>query len=74
MAAKAKNPWGPNAGPVEPPPQKVYLVQCWDDRGGKVDNYETLIGSPAELKALKKFLGSKHAHVQLSEVPKRASE
>lgn len=48
---------------------KTYMVQCWDDAGALVNNYETLIGTPTELKELKKFLSGKHSHVLITPVP-----
>lgn len=50
---------------------KVYLVQTWGAKGELVDNYETLIAAPAQLKELKTFLKSKHAHVQLTPVTRK---
>lgn len=50
---------------------KVYMVQCWNEAGQLVNNYETLIGSTTELKALKKFLLSKHSHVLIVPVARK---
>jgi hypothetical protein len=51
--------------------ESTYLVQCWNDAGALVNNYETLVGSSKELAALRKFLAEKHSHVLITKVTRK---
>jgi hypothetical protein len=50
---------------------KTYLVQTWDDKGAMQNHYEVCIPTAAEVKALHKFLSSKHPKVIIAEQPAR---
>jgi hypothetical protein len=40
---------------------KNYHVTCWNDKGEKCEQYDTVL-TPAEKKKLELFLNKKHAH------------
>lgn len=50
---------------------KTYLVQTWSADGARVNHYESVVSTAAELKHLRTFLESKHAHVLITLAPKK---